>query len=254
MTARFVEAWIDGPVLQVRLNRPDRLNAVSEEVYDALHEALDLADGPDVRVVVLSGAGRSFCAGADLKAHASRPRTGTELRAYVWSGQDVNRRLQRLRQPVVVAVHGHAIGAGAELALSGDLIVCADDAVIRLPEVELGSFVGGGVTHRLPRLVGSQRAAALLLLGQPMTGTQAAAWGVALEAVPPARLLDRVDELARLLASRPTASMQLAVDALRRGPSLSLDDALALEGNALIAQIGTEDWQQGVRGFATEGR
>jgi enoyl-CoA hydratase len=252
MSSQFVESEVDSGVLHVRLNRPDRLNAVSEEMYRDLHATLDLAESTVVGSVLLSGAGRAFCAGADLKAHASRPRTTEERRAYVWSGQHFYRRLRRLDQPVVVAVHGHAVGAGAELALCGDVILCADDAVLRLPEIELGSFVGGGVTHRLPQLIGAQRAAALLLLGQPITGAQAAQWGMAMESVVPDRLLDRALEVAHQLASRPAEPMRRAVHALRSGARLSLDDALGLEGDALLSQMASAEWQHGVDRFQAE--
>jgi enoyl-CoA hydratase len=249
----FATARRDGGVLHVRLNRPDRLNAVSDELYADLERALAEADDPTVRSVLLSGEGRAFCAGADLKAHASRQRTPAERRAYVWAGQRACRRLASLSQPVVAAVQGHAIGAGAELALSADLIVCGADASFRLPEVGLGTFVGGGISHRLPLLVGQLRAKQLLLLGRPLLAQEAHDWGLVAEVVPPEDLHDRAAALAEELAQLPATSARYAKDGLNRGPTVSLDDALVFEAEALLACMSTSDWSDGVEAFAHRG-
>ncbi len=254
-TQRFAMIARDGAVCHVRLNRPERLNAVSEELYSDLEAALLAAGGdPQVRAVLLAGEGRAFCAGADLKAHAERERTASERRAYVWAGQRVCRLLQRMPQPVVVAVQGYAIGAGAELALSGDVVVCAEDAQLRLPEVGLGTFVGGGVSQRLPLLVGQLRAKRLLLLGEPLSGSEAVTWGLATEAVPADRLAARAAELARQLADLPAQSVQLAKEGLHRAGSTSLDEALVFEAEGLLACMGSDDWTSGVAAFAAADR
>lgn len=232
-----------------RGSRPDRLNAVSEELYADLDRAIDLAEDAEVRAVLLSGAGRAFCAGADLKAHAERERTDAERRAYVWAGQRACRRLQLLDKPVVAAVHGHAIGAGAELALSADVLLMADDANLRLPEVGLGTFVGGGVSRNLPLLVGTMRAKQLMLLGRALTGSEAVDWGLAVEAVAAERLLDRAIDLARELAAAPAMSIRLAKHGLNRAGSTTLDDALVYEAEALLACMKTTDWDAGVQRF-----
>lgn len=246
----FVRSWSDDGVRHIQLHRPDRLNAVSEALYGDLEAALEAAvSDPDARCLLLSGAGRAFCAGADLKEHSSRERDHDQRRAYVWAGQRVNRLLQRTPQPVVAAVHGHAIGAGAELAISADVIVCADDARFSFPEVGLGTFVGGGASHRLPLLVGQIRAKQLLMLGRPLTGAEAAAWGLATESVPGDHLDRRAAELAHRLAGQPQQSIRLAKEALGRAGSLALDEALVLEAEGLLACMGTADWSDGVRRF-----
>jgi enoyl-CoA hydratase len=250
---RFVHADRDGSVLHVRLDRPDRLNAVSDELYHDLDVAFSAADEPEVRAVLLTGEGRSFCAGADLKNHASRDRTAAEQRAYVWAGHRACRRLATLPKPVVVAVQGHAIGAGAELALSADLLVVADNASFRLPEVGLGTFVGGGITHRLPLLVGQLRAKQLLLLGRPFEAEEANAWGLAAEVVAPSELLPRALALAHELAALPEVSARFAKLGLNRGPEHTLDDALVYEAEALLACMGSSDWSSGIEAFAGRG-
>jgi enoyl-CoA hydratase len=249
----YVNSTLDGRVRCVRLNRPERLNAVSEELYAELEPALlDAAADDATRAVLLAGAGRAFCAGADLKVHAERARGPAERRAYVWAGQRVCRLLQRMPKPVVAAVQGHAIGAGAELALSADVVVCADDAQVRLPEVALGTFVGGGVSQRLPLLVGQLRAKQLLLLGRPLSGAEAADWGLATEAVPPAELEARATALARELADLPVHPVRLAKEALNRAGALTLDEALVYEAEGLLACMGGEAWHAGVEQFAAE--
>ena len=134
-----------GPVLHVTLNRPERLNAVSEELYTAALDRLAAADAdPEVRCVVLAGAGRAFCVGADLKAHGEGTRSGSDRERYVDLGQRVCAQIQQMGTPVVAAVHGYALGAGAEMAVSADFLVIADDAEMGFPEVSIGTFVGGG--------------------------------------------------------------------------------------------------------------
>lgn len=245
----FVASRRDGAVLHVRLQRPDRLNAVSDELYADLEVALADADDPTVRAVLLSGEGRAFCAGADLKNHASRERTPAEQRAYIWAGHRACRRLATLPKPVLTAVQGHAIGAGAELALSADLLVLAEDASFRLPEVGLGTFVGGGITHRLPLLVGQLRAKRLLLLGRAFTASEAAAWGLATEVVAPELLQEHATALAHEVAALPATSARLAKEGLNRGPEVSLDDALVFESEALLACMGSQDWSAGIAAF-----
>ena len=253
MSGPFVRTEVVDGVHHVQLDRPDRLNAVSDELYADLEPALQAVAGDtEARVLLLSGAGRAFCAGADLKAHATRERTLAERRAYVWAGQRVGRMLQTMQVPVVAAVHGHAIGAGAEMALSADVIVCAEDLQLAFPEVGLGTFVGGGLSQRLPLLVGATRARELLLLGRRLTGVEAVSWGLATEATVADEVMPRAWELARYLAELPAISVRYAKDALARSGSLSLDEALVLEAEALLACMGTEDWSSGVSAF--EGR
>lgn len=247
----FVTSEVDGRVLHLRLNRPDRLNAVSEELYADFEAALErTARRDDIGAILLTGEGRAFCAGADLKAHAERARTPEERRAYVWAGQRVCRFLQRAPQPVVAAVHGHAIGAGAEIALACDVVVAADDLQLRLPEVGLGTFVGGGISQRLPLLVGQMRAKQILLLGRPVSGEEAAAWGLVTEAVPAAELETRARELAERLADQPERSLRLAKHALNQAGALAPDEALTYEAEALLELMGSADWERGVHEFA----
>ncbi len=235
-------------VVTLTLNRPERLNAVSEELYEELIAALIEAERASaIRCVVLTGAGRGFCAGADLKAHRSGLRSPEELTRYARLGQRVCQEIQMMHTPVVAAVNGYALGAGAELAVSADFLVMAQDARMGFPEVSLGTYVGGGVTHRLPRLVGLRRATDLLILGERFTGQQAREWGLAYAAVPGAQLLSAANELAAALAAKAPLSLSRMKAALRREDSLEV--ALAEEPRELLALMATRDWAEGVAAF-----
>lgn len=238
----------DGRIVEVTLNRPDRLNAVSRPLYDALIAALEEADGdPEVRCAVLTGAGRAFCAGADLKAHAAAGPPDPEERArYIDAAQRANRLLQTMAKPVIAAVNGPAVGAGLELALSSDLIVVADDAKLRLPEVALGTFIGGGVAYTLVDRVGVTRARELIYFGDFFSGAEAAAMGLANRAVPG----DDVLETARAWAARLTRRAPRSLAAAKRlvGPAAdrNREEAMEEERDALDAIFGTEDWAEGI--------
>ena len=239
-------------VVRLVLNRPERLNAVSEQLYERLLEELaDAETDPDARAIVLAGEGRAFCAGADQKAHAEGARTRAQQERYVELGWRVCERIQRCRTPVIAAVHGYALGAGAEIATSADYIVISQDAQMGFPEVSIGTYVGGGVTRRLPRLVGLRRATELLMLGERFTGRQAADWGLAYRAVPAAMLETAVAELAEQLAAKAPLSLARLKAALLS--EASFDEVLRTEAADLLSIMGSADWAEGVAAFR-EGR
>lgn len=239
----------EGQVLRLTLNRPERLNAVSEGMYQDLISALDQADADkNVRCVVLQGAGRAFCVGADLKQHGEGRRDEAARQHYVQLGQEVCQRIQGIGVPVIAAVHGYAVGAGAEMAVAADFLLFAADARMRFPEVAIGTFVGGGVTSRLPRLVGLRRATAMLALGEWFTGEEAESWGLATSAPQAADLAQTTDALATRLASKAPLSMR-ALKGLLGSPT-SLETTLQAEGEALLGVMRSRDWAEGVAAFA----
>ncbi len=241
----------DDAVAVLTLNRPDRLNAVSPDLYRELRAALeDIESDNEVRAIVLTGAGRGFCVGADLKSHSEGPMSAEERHEYIGLAQTVNAGLQYSRVPVVAAVNGHAIGAGLELALSADFVVVAEDAKLRLPEVSLGTFVGGGVTYRLPQRVGDLRARELILAGDFFSGAEAVPMGLANRALPADEVLEVALALATKLAASAPLSMAHAKRLLNRSADMTGEDALAEEADALDAIMETEDWAEGVRAFA----
>jgi enoyl-CoA hydratase len=237
----------DGTVLWITLNRPDRLNAVSLELYEILAEVVRRADvEPSIRCLVLTGAGRAFCAGADLKAHAASPMPDRDRRRYGRAAQRANRMLQRCGKPVVAAVNGAAVGAGLELALSCDFIVVADDAKLRLPELVVGTFFGGGLAHTLTQRVGFTRAKELLFLGDFFSGANAAATGLANMAVPGVSVMETARAIAQRLAERAPVPMRLAKRLLHRAPRLTRRAVMREEERALVACMATKDWAEGI--------
>jgi len=236
------------------MNRPDRLNAVTEEMYEGLVKELAAAsDDPTVRVVVLRGAGRAFCVGADLKDHGVAERSEDDKRRYAQFGQDAAAAIMDCSKPVVAAVHGHAIGAGLELALACDLSVVADEAKLRFPEFGLGTFVGGGTTFTLVERVGLTKARELLLLGRFFRGRDAAAWGLCNEAAPADDVPQRAEAFAEELHGKAPRSLAFAKRLLRQARDLSIPELLRQERDALAACMGTPDWREGLAAFR-EGR
>lgn len=237
-----------GAVAVVRLDRPDRLNAVSLALYEALERELgELAEDPNVRVVVLTGAGRAFSAGADLQEPGGAD--PQERRLYIETGQRVHRLLQTLPKPVVAAVNGPAVGAGLELALACDLVIAAENARLRLPELALGTFVGGGTTYVLAQRVGLTRAKELLLLAEFLTGAEAARIGLVNRAVPEDKVLPEALALADELTRRapiPVAHAKRLLDKVRL---LAAEEAMALEAEALLECMESRDWREGLAAF-----
>lgn len=179
------------------LNRPDKLNAIDNELAQAILSALDSAESDDsVRAVRLRGAGRAFCAGRDVSA----PPTETDLELV----QAVSESIVRLSKPVLFTVHGWTVGAGLEWMLNADIVVAARSSRFKLPEASLGVFVTGGLSATLPAYAGLSRAKALTLLGEEFTPEEAQAWGLVWKVAPDAELDATAQRLAsRLVALRP---------------------------------------------------
>ncbi len=245
-----VKLLVEAPLAIAQLHRPERMNAVSLPLYQALEKALrSIADDRSVRAAVLTGSGRAFCVGADLQAHGSGELSAEQRQAYVAAAQRVNRRIQTLPKPIVAAVNGHAIGAGLELALSCDVIVVAADAKLRLPELSLGTFVGGGVMYTLAQRVGVAKARELIMLGEFILAGDAVAMGLANQSVPAEETLDSSKQIAVALAAKAPISMALAKELLDKAQHLDPDRVLELETEALLKCMGTHDWREGVQAF-----
>ena len=242
----------DGNVAHIRLNRPDRLNAVTDELYEGIQSGLKRAESDDARVVVLEGEGRAFCVGADLKNHDDEERTAKERREYVWNAQRACKAVQTHPMPVVAKVQGYAIGAGAELALSADFILMATDAEMRFPEVSIGTYIGGGVTYTLTERVGRARAKEIVLAAESLTGAAAANEGIVTDAIPEAELDEAVTELVDDVASNAPIPLQFAKEQFGRVVPGTRQDMLTAEAEALLACMGTDDWQEGINAFAND--
>lgn len=246
-----VEYHFENNAAWITLDRPHRLNAITEELFDGIEAGLSQALDDEARVVVLQGNGRAFCVGADLKNHREKERTLGERRDYLWRIQDACNALQTFELPIVAKVHGYAIGGGTEIALSTDIIVASDDVEIRLPETTLGTYVTGGVTYTLPQRVGIGKAKELILTGNAIDGTDAARIGLVDQLAPPEDLDARVTELVSDLAANAPIPMAMAKEHLN---SLHADRSLWLsrEVEGVLTCMGTDDWHEGVASFAED--
>ena len=222
-------------VRSVRLNRPDRLNAINPTLLADLKAALDTADAdPETKVVVLRGEGRAFCAGDDLKEFDQQAGTEAETRAYIESIQDITRAIVLGDKMVVGAIHGWAVGGGLEWMINCDLAILAEGTRCFFPEVSLGLFVTGGVTRLLPAMVGLTKAREMILFGERFDASQALDMGLAWKVVPEARLVAEAEATARRIAALPGHAVSALKQVLARAPGSGLEAAMALETEATL--------------------
>jgi len=235
MTGTVLSEDADGGVRIVTLNRPHRLNAIQPELLEDLIAALHAADrDPAVRAVLLTGAGRAFCAGDDLKEFDSQVGGEAATRAYVERIQDVTRAMVMGDTPVVGAVRGWAVGGGLEWVVNCDFAIAVRGTRFFFPEVSLGLFVTGGVSELLPRIVGLQRARELILLGERFDADQAKEWGLLWKVVEDGALMSESLALARRLAALPRGPLQALRRILARREGGGLDAAMAAETAATV--------------------
>ncbi len=249
----LVEFEVSDGVAEARLNRPERLNAVTPELVEELCGALEQAIAADVGALILAGNGSSFCAGYDLR-QPPRELTGAQRRHQLERIQDVTRLLRRSPHPVIAAVQGYALGAGCEFALGCDLVVLARDAVLGFPEVEVGLSITGGVTHLLPRLLGGPLAKHFVLLGERIPADRAASLGLAGSVVDGPELMPAVRAHAQRLATLPRASLRVAKRALDRAPLTGLEEAMELEIDDAAALTGVDQGRTGADEFRARKR
>jgi enoyl-CoA hydratase len=229
------------------------MNAISTEVLDQLNDALgQIESDSSVRVVVLTGAGRAFCAGADLSALANAtggldPAAVLDFVAY--AGRTIER-LATLPQPVIAGVNGLALAGGLELLLASDIVISASNAMIGDAHANFGLIPGAGGSVRLARVLGPQLAKYLMLTGESFLPSSPVLAGLISEIVEPADLEARLSELAATLSSKSPVGLRRMKQLVNEGPDLQLDDALAAEQEALGAQCLSQDFAEGLRAFA----
>ncbi len=261
MDYQTIKLGYEGPVAVIRLNRPERMNAVIEQMYVELRDAITAVSGDNnVRAVLLTGSvlerdgqrKQAFCAGADLKKHSTGERTHAQKREYILLAHETTRRLYVLNKPVIAAINGPARGAGLEMALSCDFIFMAKEATLAFTETGLGTFVGGGATRHLPRMVGMARAKELVYSGRVINGDEAVEIGLAVRSMPVATLERNALDFALALAKRAPVSLRFAKQRLQQPEALDLDTVLHLEAEAILTCMDTADWQEGIDAFASK--
>lgn len=259
MTYECIECLSDGAVAVIKLNRPERMNAVIEEMYIEIQDVLERTRADTgIRCLILTGSvletkgmkKQAFCAGADLKKHSTGERSEAERENYIRLAHETIRKIVEHPKPIIAAVNGPARGAGTELALACDLILMADEATLALPETGLGTFVGGGVTQILPRLIGMARAKELVYTGRIINGRTAVELGLVLRCHPVARLFEEARALAWVLADKAPLSMALAKKYLRLSSRLEFGEVLELETKAILSCMKSEDWHEGLAAFS----
>ncbi|HEY4211730.1 MAG TPA: 2-(1,2-epoxy-1,2-dihydrophenyl)acetyl-CoA isomerase PaaG [Steroidobacteraceae bacterium] len=243
---------VTGGVGRLTLNRPDRLNSFNATMHDEVRDALTrLASDETARVLVLTGAGRGFCAGQDLADRAvtpggAGPQLGESIEKYY---NPLVLTLRGLPMPVIAAVNGVAAGAGANIALACDLVVAAKSASFVQAFAKLGLIPDSGGTWFLPRLVGNARAMGLALLGEKLPAEQAAQWGLIWKCVEDSDLTGTVEDLARHFATAPTRGVARTKQAMYEGWNRSLEEQLTVERDYQRELGKSDDYAEGVAAF-----
>lgn len=233
------------------LNRPDRMNAFMAEMHRALADALDEAAADEgCRAVLLTGAGRGFCAGQDLSEVAVENGTAPDLGVTIETFYNpLVRRIRALQKPVICAVNGTAAGAGANIALACDIVLAARSAKFIQSFAKIGLVPDSGGTWLLPRLVGDARARGLALLGEPLSAETAEAWGLIWRAVDDDKLRAEAEALTARLAAEPTQGFALTKQAFAHAATNTLDEQLDLERDLQRKAGRTPDYAEGVNAF-----
>ncbi len=229
------------------LNRPDRLNAFNDAMHKALADAIaDIAADESCRAVLLTGAGRGFCAGQDLSDRKGPVDLGDTInRTY----NPLVRSIRALRKPVVCAVNGVAAGAGANLALACDIVLAGHSVKFIQAFAKIGLVPDSGGTYFLPRLIGDARARAIAMLGEPVDAVTAESWGMIWKALPDDFLMSEAELLVDQLANAPTQGLAMMKEAFNASPSHDLDAQLDMERDLQRRAGRTPDFSEGVRAF-----
>jgi 2-(1,2-epoxy-1,2-dihydrophenyl)acetyl-CoA isomerase len=242
-----VETTRDGAVLTITLNRPDVLNALNRAVHEGLAAALKEARDPEIRAVVLTGAGRGFCVGQDLTEFREAPGDiADRLRA---SYHPNVLALRALEKPVIAAVNGAAAGAGLSIACACDIRIASDAATFVPAFINIGLVPDSGGTYFIARLLGPARAFEWMSSGRRLTAAEAHAWGLVSEVVEADSLGARVRDLATQLAAMPTRGIGMTKRLFDRAGESTLEEQLELEAQLQSAATKTEDFREGVAAF-----
>ena len=237
----------EAPIATVQLNRPEALNALSEELMDELVRTLEELDAdPEIRCLILTGSEKAFAAGADIKASFVDATPASMLEQDLTTRWE---RVRRIRTPIIAAVSGYCLGGGCELAMTCDIIVASETAQFGQPEVNLGIIPGAGGTQRLTRAVGKYRAMEIILTGRRVKADEAKAIGLAAQVFPAATFLEETKALARTIAEKPPIAVRLATEAIDLAYNSTLDAGLEFERKAFYLLFSTEDKKEGVDAF-----
>ena len=244
----FVAFEQRGPIGVLTMNRPEALNALNEQVLRDLNAALDAVEANDeVLVVILTGAGRSFVAGADIGE--MKGFSAIDGKKFGVHGGSIFLRLENLSKPVIAAVNGFALGGGCELAMACDIRLASEKAKFGQPETGLGITPGFGGTQRLPRIVGVSKAMELILTAKTIGAEEAKAIGLVSEVYPAEELMDKAMELAQAICANAPIAVAESKRCIRMGMQTDISTGAAFEAEAFGVTCGTEDKNEGMGAF-----
>ncbi len=248
MYQSFEYSVADGIAL-VRLNRPNKLNSIDAVMVREFGElANHIRDDQEVRVVVFTGNGRAFCAGADI-ANLNSINSSGEFMRFIERVQMAFNAIEDLDRPTIAAINGLAYGGGCELSLVCDFRIMAEETTIGVPEILIGVLPGAGGTQRLPKLLPPAIAKRMIYLGEPLTATQALHFGLVNEIAPAAKVLDAAMELARRLIKMPPLAVRCAKLLVHMGMNADLKSGIEAERQGMAFLFGTEDRVEGMGAF-----
>jgi enoyl-CoA hydratase/carnithine racemase len=239
-----LKVWVDGKIGHIVLNRPQVLNALNNTLVLELEQAVRELEN-HARVILIEGAGIHFCAGADLQYVLETHK----MREFI---EQINRAffsIERASVPVIAAVQGYALAGGFELMQACDVVIVSDNAIIGDQHSNFGLIPGGGGSQRLPRLIGRQRALALLLSGERLNGQEAAAWGLAYRSVPLAQLSEHSLVFAQRLATKSQGGLKTLKYLVDQGAEKSLNEGIELEVDTFLEWVRGRDAQEGLLAF-----
>lgn len=241
---------VDNGVKRIIINRPERRNSVDGETVRLLHEEIQRSAEDESKVVILTGAGDSFCAGADLQATSESDIKNFDVTAALRSHTNPTiAAMRRLSKPIIARVHGHAVGVGCNYALACDIIIASEQAKFGQVFVKIGLMPDGGSTYFLPRIVGYGKAFELMATGDIISAEDALALGLINRVVPRESLDSTVDEMAARLASAPSIALAKIKEGLNHGEGADLASALEFEAVNQDACFHSDDFLEGVKAF-----
>ena len=248
MSYKTISYEVNENIGKLTINRPEALNALNSEVLDELDHLLEeIEKDKDLRCLIITGAGRSFVAGADIKEMSEL--SPIEANKFGKKGIGVFRKIEKLPMPVIAAVNGFALGGGCELAMACDIRIASQKALFGQPEVGLGIMPGFGGSQRLQRLVGQGWAKYLILSAENIKADKALEIGLVQDVVEVEELEERVNSLAKAIASKAPIAVKLAKEAINTGAQVDIDSALRIEELAFGLTFSTEDMKKGTQAF-----
>jgi len=238
----------EGNIAIITIARPPA-NALSSELIQDIGSLLDqLEQDPEVRAILINGEGRFFSAGADIKEFTGI-KNGEEFSKLAVKGQQVFEKIENYPKPIIAAIHGAALGGGLELAMACHIRLVSENAKLGLPELQLGLIPGFAGTQRLPRLVGTAKAAEMLFTSEPLSGTDAVRWGLANHSFPEEQLLDKAKDMVRKMAAKSPIALKAAIELLQYSKSNQFYEGVNQEAIKFGLVFDSEDSKEGIQAF-----